>query len=81
MLSPDGELVATYRKCFPWQPYETVAAGPHVVCFDIDGIGRFGLAICHDGAFPEVFRQLAWAGAEAVFQVTLTARPIATPRR
>jgi len=22
-LSPEGELVARYRKCFPWQPYET----------------------------------------------------------
>jgi formamidase len=42
------------------------------VCFDIDGVGRFGLAICHDGAFPEIFRSLAWQGAEAIFQVTLT---------
>jgi formamidase len=23
VLSPGGELVASYRKCFPWQPYET----------------------------------------------------------
>jgi formamidase len=30
------------------------------------------LAICHDGAFPEVFRQLAWCGAEVVLQPTLT---------
>src|SRR5215470_9971284 len=21
VLSPSGELVASYRKCFPWQPY------------------------------------------------------------
>jgi formamidase len=42
------------------------------VCFDIDGVGRFGLAICHDGVFPEIFRSLAWQGAEAIFQVTLT---------
>jgi len=72
VLSPDGELVASYRKCFPWQPYETTRPGTELVCFDIDGIGRFGLAICHDGVFPEVFRQLAWHGAEAIFQVTLT---------
>jgi formamidase len=72
VLSPAGELVASYRKCFPWQPYETTVPGTQTVCFDIDGVGRFGLAICHDGAFPEVFRSLAWHGAEAIFQVTLT---------
>jgi formamidase len=72
VLSPSGELVTTYRKCFPWQPYETTQPGLRTVCFDIDGIGRFGIAICHDGAFPEIFRSLAWQGAEAIFQVTLT---------
>jgi formamidase len=72
VLSPAGELVATYRKCFPWQPYETTQPGTSTVCFDIEGVGRLGLAICHDGAFPEIFRSLAWQGAEAVFQVTLT---------
>jgi predicted amidohydrolase len=72
VLSPAGALVASYRKCFPWQPYETTRPGTQTVCFDIDGVGRFGLAICHDGAFPEVFRSLAWQGAEAIFQVTLT---------
>jgi formamidase len=72
VLSPSGALVTSYRKCFPWQPYETTQPGTATVCFDIDGIGRFGLAICHDGAFPEIFRSLAWQGAEAVFQVTLT---------
>ena len=72
VLSPEGELVASYRKCFPWQPYETSVPGTSTVCFDIDGIGRFGLAICHDGVFPEIFRSLAWQGAEAIFQVTLT---------
>ena len=72
VLSPDGELVASYRKCFPWQPYETTQPGTRTVCFDIEGVGRFGLAICHDGAFPEIFRSLAWEGAEAIFQVTLT---------
>jgi formamidase len=72
VFAPDGSLVATYRKCFPWQPYETTQPGTQTVCFDIDGVGRFGIAICHDGAFPEIFRSLAWQGAEAIFQVTLT---------
>jgi formamidase len=72
VLSPAGELVASYRKCFPWQPYETSQPGTQTVCFDIEGIGRFGLAICHDGAFPEIFRSLAWQGAETIFQLVLT---------
>jgi formamidase len=72
VISPAGELVANYRKCFPWQPYETTQPGTATVCFDIERVGRFGLAICHDGAFPEIFRSLAWQGAEAIFQVTLT---------
>ncbi|HEY2776477.1 MAG TPA: carbon-nitrogen hydrolase family protein [Gaiellaceae bacterium] len=72
VLSPAGDLVASYRKCFPWQPYEASVPGTRTVCFEIDGVGRFGLAICHDGVFPEVFRSLAWQGAEAIFQLTLT---------
>ena len=72
VFSPDGELVATYRKCFPWLPFETSLPGDAAVVFDIPDVGRIGLAICHDGAFPELFRQLAWMGAEAVIQPVLT---------
>ena len=71
-ISAEGELIAAYRKCFPWQPYETSVPGRRLVTFDMPGVGRIGLAICHDGAFPEVFRQLAWSGAEVVLQPTLT---------
>ncbi|MDQ1604199.1 MAG: hypothetical protein QOE01_2044 [Actinomycetota bacterium] len=72
-LDPSGRLVASYRKCFPWQPFEGTDPGDEMVVFDIPGVARVGLAICYDGAFPEVFRQLAWFGAEVVLQPTLTA--------
>ena len=72
VVSPDGELVDAYRKCFPWQPYETTTPGRRLVTFDVPGAGRLGLAICHDGTFPEVPRQLAWSGAEAILQPALT---------
>ena len=72
VISPAGELIAAYRKCFPWQPYEQTVPGTRLVVFEIPDLGRIGLAICHDGAFPEVFRQLAWMGAEVVIQPTLT---------
>ncbi len=71
-ISPQGELVATYRKAFPWQPLETTSPGDRFVTFEIPGIARVGLAICYDGFFPEAFRQLAWMGAEIVLQTTLT---------
>lgn len=72
VISPEGELVVAYRKCFPWQPYEESVPGTRLLTFDVPDVGRVGLAICHDGAFPEVFRQLAWMGAEVVLQPTLT---------
>jgi formamidase len=56
VVSPQGELVDAYRKCFPWQPYETTMPGRRLVTFDVPGAGRLGLAICHDGTFPEVPR-------------------------
>jgi formamidase len=71
-ISPVRGLVATYRKAFPWQPSERTKPGTRFVVFEIDGVGRAGLAICYDGFFPEVFRQLAWLGAEVVLQPTLT---------
>jgi formamidase len=71
-FSPEGELVARYRKLFPWRPYEALEPGSDFVTFDIPGVGRVGLAICFDGSFPEVARQLAWLGAEVIIQPTLT---------
>jgi predicted amidohydrolase len=72
VLSPAGELVARYRKVFTWQPYERTTPGTGFTVFDIPDVGRAGLAICYDGSFPETYRQLAWLGAEVVFQPTLT---------
>jgi formamidase len=72
VLSPGGELVARYRKVFPWQPHEACARGDEFVTFDLPGTGRIGLSICYDGSFPETCRQLAWLGADVVLQPSLT---------
>jgi formamidase len=72
VLSPGGELAASYRKVFPWQPHESSAPGDRFTTFDIPEVGRIGLSICYDGSFPETCRQLAWMGAEVVLQPTLT---------
>lgn len=72
-ISPEGEIVAKYRKMFPWYPYESgTAAGKEPCVFDIPGAGRFGLCICYDIWFPEVARSLAWMGAEVILQPTMT---------
>jgi formamidase len=71
-IDPRGNVVARYRKVFTWQPYERATPGTSFTVFDIPGVGRAGLAICYDGSFPETYRQLAWLGAEVVFQPTLT---------
>jgi predicted amidohydrolase len=71
-FSPAGELVAAYRKCFPWRPYEPYRPGDRFVVFDIEGVGRAGLSVCYDAWFPEVARHLAWMGAEVILNPTQT---------
>ncbi len=73
VISPQGEVVARYRKLFPWLPFEgETAAGDGFCVFDIPGVGRFGVCICYDQWFPEVVRSLIWLGAEVILQPTLT---------
>jgi formamidase len=72
VFSPQGELVARYRKMFPWQPWEGLAGGREFCTFDIPAVGRFGLCICYDGWFPEVIRTLIWMGAEVILHPSLT---------
>jgi formamidase len=72
-ISPQGEIVARYRKVFPWLPYEAGITAGHDFCvFDIAEVGRFGLCICYDIWFPEVVRSLVWMGAEVILQPTMT---------
>ncbi|MEY4742057.1 MAG: hypothetical protein RL672_807 [Actinomycetota bacterium] len=75
VFNPAGELVATYRKMFPWRPYEPYTPGTEFTVFDIEGVGRFGLSICYDAWFPEVTRNLAWLGADIVLNVVKTTTP------
>jgi predicted amidohydrolase len=73
VINPQGEVVARYRKQYPFLPYEKgVSAGDQFVVFDVPGAGRIGLIICYDMWFPETVRTLAWMGAEAVICPSLT---------
>lgn len=76
VFSPDGELVATYRKLYPWKPFERSTPGDEPApVFEIPDVGRLGIMICYDGWFPEVARGLALQGAEVILHPTLTSTP------
>ena len=74
VINPDGEIVAKYRKMFPFRPYETddVSAGTEFCVFDVPEVGRFGLSICYDIWFPETTRHLTAQGVEVLLHLVLT---------
>lgn len=73
VISPQGEIIAKYRKMFPWLPIEAGTEPGNEFCvFDIPDVGRFGLCICYDSWFPEMVRTLAWMGAEVIIHPTMT---------
>ena len=72
VLSPQGQLIAWYRKIFPWRPYEPFDPGDRFVVFDLEDAGRAGFSVCYDAWFPEVTRHLAWLGAEVVLNLVQT---------
>ncbi len=73
LINRYGELVAQYRKIHLFdvdlangeKHYESqrIIAGEQIVTAEIDGI-TFGLAICYDLRFPELFRALALRNAQ-----------------
>lgn len=71
-VSPDGDVVAVYRKqhlydAFGARESEWVVPGEigEAAVFDVEGL-LVGLQTCYDLRFPEVTRLLADAGAELV---------------
>ncbi|GLY01449.1 MULTISPECIES: carbon-nitrogen hydrolase family protein [Actinoplanes] len=72
VFGPDGSRAAVYRKVHlydveiagrvSYQESRTVAPGAETVVFDLNGVPT-GLSICYDLRFPELYRQLAIAGA------------------
>ncbi len=73
VINPNGEVVARYRKMFPFYPYEVgVTAGTEYCVFDVPDVGRFGVSICYDMWFPETTRTLAVMGAEVILHPTMT---------
>jgi predicted amidohydrolase len=73
VINPQGEVIARYRKMFPFLPYETdVEAGDEFCVFDVPDVGRFGVSICYDKWFPETTRTMTIMGAEVILHPTMT---------
>jgi deaminated glutathione amidase len=73
VINPAGEIVARYRKMFPFYPYEEgVTAGESFCVFDVPNVGRIGISNCYDVWFPEHARTLSWMGAEMIVNPSLT---------
>ncbi len=69
VLDGNGEIVAKYRKIHLFDAYgyresDLFKPGKELVTFDLSGV-RFGLTICFDVRFPELYRALALRGALA----------------
>jgi len=76
LIGPDGELLAAYRKLHLFdidapgrvslRESRTVVPGDSAVVVK-SRLGVFGLSICYDLRFPELYRELSRRGASVLF--------------
>lgn len=76
VFDPTGALIARYQKIHlfdihiegqkSYKESARVAPGEEMVTFETDQ-GNFGLTICYDIRFPELYRALTLAGARVIF--------------
>ena len=88
VFGPDGRQLARHRKVhlfdvdipgMRFKESDTFGRGNEITVFD-SPFGRFGLAVCFDLRFPELFRAMAERGARAIFlpaQFNLKTGPMA----
>jgi deaminated glutathione amidase len=75
LINRDGEIVAQYRKIHLFdvdlangeKHYESerIVPGNEIVTAEIDGV-TFGLTVCYDLRFPELYRSLVLRGAQVL---------------
>ncbi|MFQ5421157.1 MAG: carbon-nitrogen family hydrolase [Anaerolineae bacterium] len=69
LFAPDGRILADYSKTHLFrlmQEEQYLTAGEKLTLVETEW-GKWGLAICYDLRFPELFRRYALAGANLVF--------------
>lgn len=75
-ISPEGEILASYRKLHmfditladgtPFNESDKVQPGSDIVTVETE-LGVFGMSICYDVRFPEIYRLMALRGAQVIF--------------
>lgn len=75
LIKPDGEVAARYDKIHMfdvqlnagniYRESDSYAAGAAAVVADLP-TAKLGMTVCYDVRFPELFRQLAMAGAQII---------------
>lgn len=76
LISPDGEILAKYSKLHmfditladgtPYRESDKVQSGSEIVTVETE-LGVFGMSICYDLRFPELYRLMALRGAQVLF--------------
>lgn len=76
LISPEGEILAEYRKLHmfditladgtPFNESDRVEPGTEIVTVETE-LGTFGMSICYDVRFPELYRLMALRGAQVIF--------------
>lgn len=69
-FGPKGDILARYRKTHLFTATDAdettvFSPGDGIVCFDFEGV-RFGLSICYDLRFPELFRAQVLHGCQGL---------------
>ena len=70
VIGKDGNLIATYDKMHLYSYYgcdegNFISAGACPVMVNIEGV-KFGITICYDIRFPEIYREYRKAGADVL---------------
>ena len=76
LISPQGTILASYRKMHmfditltdgtPFRESDRVKPGDTIVTAGTE-LGVFGLSVCYDVRFPELYRLMALRGAQVIF--------------
>ena len=76
LISPEGKILATYSKLHmfditladgtPYRESDRVKPGDSIVTVETE-LGVFGMSICYDVRFPEMYRLMTLKGAQVIF--------------
>lgn len=77
VINPEGELAAKYHKMHPFdvvikngpevRESDRICPGDDIVTLDTKEVGHWGLSICYDIRFCEMYRLMALEGAQILF--------------